>query len=82
MHTRDLSFCGSLPAASSLLDRLGTLAKSWSRVPAQPPHFPESAGGGSSFHNKSPAPGSSSRSRLKQGPRCQEGMGPARRSAG
>lgn len=73
MHTRDLSFCGSLPAASSLLNQLGTFAefaKSWRRVPAQPPHFPESAGGGSSFHNKSPAPGSSSRSRLKQGPRC------------
>jgi hypothetical protein len=36
----------------------------------------ESAGGGSSFHNKSPARGSASRSRLEQAPRCWEGEGP------
>lgn len=71
--SEDLLFCRSLPTAASLRDQLGTFAefaKSLLRVPAQPPHFPESEGGGSSFHNKSPSPGSGSHSRLKQGPRC------------
>lgn len=65
---RSEGICGSLPAAASLCGLLGTFAefaKSLPRVPAQPPHSPESAGGGSSFHNKSPAGGSASRSLLE-----------------
>ena len=75
MHTRDLRFCGTLPAASSPpgsatdVRRVCEVRASRS---AQPPHFPESAGGGGAFHNKSPAWGSgrSRRRRLEREPRC------------
>lgn len=68
--------CGSAgalpqPRASEISSgRLHSLQSPCRLLPAQPPHFPESAGGGSSFHNKSPARGSGSHSRLKQRPRC------------
>lgn len=73
MHTRDLRFCGTLPAASSPpgsatdVRRVCEVRASLSG-PASP--LPRKRGRRGAFHNKSPAWGSGRRCRLEREPRC------------